>query len=290
MILVSFRFDDPSLISNHKLEEGIFAIFEKHGINLCVGVVPFFESSEGVIPLTHDKAEHLIKARQRNVIEIALHGYSHTQRSKTINGAPSEFVGLPEEKQAYFIQQGRLHLSDLFETGINCFIPPWNTYDSITEKVLNNEYFTHVSAGSEMPYPSGFSIPNLPRTVHLHHARAAIEQAVLYKNLDSIINILFHHYDFEEHYTDKAVINLEKLDELLGWIKVNEMITTVRLSYAAKAFEKFSARHHQYQRLIKRLPDRLQWRFPQSLIFLSPAWKILLSVIRIQLQNNLSTR
>jgi len=121
----------------------------------------------------------------------------------------------------------------------------------------------------------------------LHDARAAIEQALLYKNLDCIINVLFHHFDFEEHNPDKAVINLKKLDELLGWIKANEMITTAHLSDAAKAFETFSTRYYHYQRLIKSLPDRLQWRFPQSLVFLSSTWKIILNVIGVQLKKHI---
>lgn len=283
MILVSFRFDDSSLVSNHKLEKDIFITFEKHNINLCVGVVPFFESSEGVMPFSLDKAEHLVDALKRNVIEIALHGYSHTQRSKTNNGAPSEFVSLSKEKQTYLIQQGRLHLSNLFETEINCFIPPYNTYDSVTEKVLSDECFAHLSAGPEIPHTSKFSIPKMPVKTHLYNARAAIEQAMLYTNLNPIITILFHHYDFKESHIDKAVVNLEKLDELLGWIKVNGMIMTVPLSTAVRAFKKFDIHHYQYQQLIKRLPHCLRWRLEQNPVFLCPTWKIFLNILPIKL-------
>lgn len=282
-ILISFRFDDPSLTSDHQLEKSILSIFEKNNINLCVGVIPFYENEEATKPFNKEAASHLIEAKQKGSIEIALHGYSHTKRRSTTTGATSEFFGLPEEQQARLIYEGKRQLEDVFG-GINGFIPPWNTYDAVTEKILKEQGFTFISASCDSPQPSQYYLPNLYRTVPVHHARETIQQAFLFEDLSPVINILFHHYDFEEYKTENAVINLTKLDELLEWVKSQNGLSIVPLSEAAKSLQKYTPQKNlNYYQWRKRLPVRFRWRFPVDLIFLSPNWKIVMKVIGLQI-------
>jgi hypothetical protein len=283
VILVCFRFDDPSQTSDQALERAIFSVFEKHCVTLCVGVIPFLQSAQESRPFLPERATHLIEAHDKGVIEVALHGHSHTRRDKISNTPPTEFAGLSEQEQSHLISEGRCQLRDLFGMKVEGFIPPWNTYDYVTEKVLHAQGFSYVSAGWSMLPPSRFSIPNLPRTVHLPHVRETLRNAFRFENLNPLINVLFHHYDFKEAGNRDAGIDLDKLDSLLQWLRSRGSLKIVPLSEGAKLLEKTSGRSLRYNRWLQKLPDTVRWRFPSDLIFLAPTSKIATRLLGDQL-------
>ena len=76
-IKIVFRFDDYMMTQN-VIIDSILDIFKKNNIPLTLGVVPYDE--EGMIfnKLSHDQLNDLKDRIKNNEIEIALHGFNHT--------------------------------------------------------------------------------------------------------------------------------------------------------------------------------------------------------------------
>src|ERR1041385_6965778 len=99
MIQLCFRLDDPSPTSNQELERRIVALFSREAMPLTVAVVPTGGSNGREIALRPEHVSHLIEARDRSLVEIAQHGFSHQERSRTRSGLPSEFCSLRAAEQ-----------------------------------------------------------------------------------------------------------------------------------------------------------------------------------------------
>src|SRR6188474_2526995 len=85
-IIVVFRNDDPSALSDLEHERRIFALFEKHGVPQTIGVIPNVSVSPlddrrcgGEKSLLENPAmiAFLRDYVARSGSEIALHGYTH---------------------------------------------------------------------------------------------------------------------------------------------------------------------------------------------------------------------
>ena len=114
MIRLSLRFDDPSAISDRALEEGIFAAAQTAGIPITVAVIPFRRQESGEIPLTQERAAHLIDAQRAGVIEVAQHGYCHVSaRGEKL--PHSEFMGVDAACQTERICAGKMLLETVFD-------------------------------------------------------------------------------------------------------------------------------------------------------------------------------
>ena len=240
MISVCFRFDDPSAISDHRLEAGIFDIFARLEVPLCVAPIPFARTVSGaVISLSPQNASHLIDAARAGIIEIAQHGHSHVHRGVDARGVHSEFAGVAAAEQARLIEEGREHLSSMFSHRINGFVPPWNTYDLATAQALDEAGFEFLSAGWEVLNYGKLAI--VPRTCTLRNARSAIEKALCFQPLAPVLVAVFHPDDFVEFMhpplpdEPPPFTNLRELEALLGWIKTIPAIKTDSLSRVAEA-------------------------------------------------------
>jgi peptidoglycan/xylan/chitin deacetylase (PgdA/CDA1 family) len=240
MISVCFRFDDPSAISDHSLEEGIFDMFARLDVPLCVAPIPFSRTAGGeVVPLSQQNASHLIDAAKAGCIEIAQHGHSHVHRGVDARGVHSEFAGVPAIEQTRLISDGLEHLSSVFSCRIRGFVPPWNTYDRSTVQALDEAGFEFLSAGWEVLNSGKLVI--VPRTCTLRSARSALERALCFQSLAPVLVIVFHPDDFEEFKfpplpnEPPPFTNLRELEALLGWIKATPAIRTDALSGIAEA-------------------------------------------------------
>ena len=49
-----------------------FQLFDKHNINLCVGVIPFYENKGVVTPLDENNSFHLLEAQQKGFTDYAI--------------------------------------------------------------------------------------------------------------------------------------------------------------------------------------------------------------------------
>jgi len=89
MIRLALRFDDPSATSDHALEAAIFNTLMRYGIPITVAAIPNRRQDGHYAALAGSDAKHLVQAQRAGIIEIALHGYSHSAGSRTCSGRPA---------------------------------------------------------------------------------------------------------------------------------------------------------------------------------------------------------
>src|SRR3989339_460674 len=81
-IKIVFRFDDY-MMTQHIVFDSILDIFKKNHISLTLGVVPFDKEDVIFNKLSQDQLNDLKSRIKKNEIEIALHGFSHTDNKLT---------------------------------------------------------------------------------------------------------------------------------------------------------------------------------------------------------------
>jgi len=228
MISVCFRFDDPSATSDHNLEKEIFKTFSSFEYSLTVAVIPYRKRSGDIIEISKENVDHLIKAKQSGIIDIALHGHSHIPRKTDTNGSPSEFSGTSRDQQINLIKEGSALITSVFDDKPIGFVPPWNSYDQNTADVLNELDYKYISAGS-VNFQSGSLVP-LPRTCTMRNALSTIRESEKFKKFSPVIVVVFHPDEFEEfcYPPDPGdappFTSLIKLNELLTYINEHQDI------------------------------------------------------------------
>lgn len=125
------RIDDfPSFYadSRHFLE--FHEIIRNHNIPYLLAVTPFLDRISGG-RMTEDEWKILKQATEEGA-EVALHGFSHRQRSPW---RASELVGMPADELEEKLEKAR---SEFNRRGIayQCFVAPFNSYDPDTLPVL----------------------------------------------------------------------------------------------------------------------------------------------------------
>ncbi len=278
MIRVALRFDDPSAVSLHDLEEDIFSALDAFGVPATVAAIPHALDDAGhAAPITADAVPHLVKAARAGIIEVAQHGYAHRSLNKTTSGANSEFFGVPAQRQEQMIDEGRRRLGMVFGRPPAGFVPPWNTYDEATLEILARQGFQYISAsfGPHVPKPS--PLKNIPRSCQLTMLREALAEARKYQGTKPIIVPIVHHYDFIESGAAEAAMDLPEFRELLGWLKAQPDVHCLRIGELA-ASTSAAATHSAMQRHLRkdRLHWRLQRRLPRHLWMTAAYWRYLL--------------
>ena len=133
-ITVVFRFDDYSSLSSTEFEVKLINTFQKFNAVCTFGVIPYVcarnsldTRTQEVVPLTLKKAAILKNAIKEEILEVALHDYSHqTIRSK------AEFLALNINSQLQKTTEGKKSIKNMLGIKIATFIPPWNSFDSNT--------------------------------------------------------------------------------------------------------------------------------------------------------------
>lgn len=287
---ILFRLDDVSAISDIEAELRIFNAFRARGWKLCVAVVPFVGDIDGsvsngrtLLPLSPRKADIIKEGILDGTLEVALHGYSHFSISESHR---SEFSGLDYEAQRHKLMEGKRSLEDLFNTRINVFVPPFNTYDTNTIRALDLLEFRVLSAGIYGSALPTARILFIPATCHLKNLRKAVGAAREAPERGSLIVALFHHYDFKEVDASQGTLALRDLDSLLGWVSEQKDVTVVSMQEAAERFgEDLSVRRFaavdKWQHLERFLPDRMKEKKPvlyyhEAQVLRSLLWKLVL--------------
>ena len=284
MIPVCFRFDDPSPTTDKNLERRIIEILSSYGAHACFAVVPFRISKSGEMSRwTEDLARDLIDAQQKGTIEIAQHGQFHKKISTTQSNSPSEFYGLPLDKQLDMIREGLEHLESIFGKTVDGFVPPWNTYDSATSQAVNALELGYISCDWTI-YRAG-KLPIIPRTCNLRNIRSAIDSARRFKSLEPAVVAVFHPDDFEEFSLPPdpgdapPCTNLREFEELMNWIRSQPDLKFERLGRLARSSKSgrplWALESYFWY---SRLPPRIRKQIPKNILIQKNAITFLLKI------------
>lgn len=143
--IVIFRNDDIQPWYNTDEMRAVDRVFIDEGVPVTLGVIP---NPGGELPLADDEetCEYLgsLQEGHPGQFEMALHGYTHQPETDFHGG--SEFGGLSPDEQSERLVRGGAMLEECVEPS-GTFVPPMNTYDQNTTRVLAEEGYTVVSGG-----------------------------------------------------------------------------------------------------------------------------------------------
>jgi peptidoglycan/xylan/chitin deacetylase (PgdA/CDA1 family) len=241
-IKIVFRFDDYMLTQNVTFDS-ILDVFKKNSISLTLGVVPY---NEELIfnELSQDQLNDLRDRIKNNEIEIALHGFNHTDnklsgRSLLKREILSEFYNMEYNDQVVKIKKGKEALDSLLNTNTKVFIPPFNSYDDNTIKALAGLDFEVISASMD-----GYSGPDIISYIPYTISDLTKLPGLLRMDPDDdyTVIVVIHPYSFiggiKTDLTEPVYFS--KLDTMLNWINGQDNILTVSFSALGKS-EEFSA-------------------------------------------------
>lgn len=279
-ISLCFRLDDPHACGDRSLESRIFDLFAHYQVPLLVAVLPFYRvpGSRKLVGASRDHMPHVDQGLRFKRIELAQHGYSHLCRTGALGRDPSEFAGVDEPTQARLIMDGRRQLEEGFATTVTGFVPPWNSYDRTTARVLASAGFRFISAGTAAPaYPRNVApardFPAIPRTCTLKSLEPAIEQALRFRRARPAVVCVFHPDDFVEfsHPPDPGEpppsLDLRDLEQKLSWCSSIPEIAMCSVSQLAKeARQTGKLTHIGNTWWYHGVPHRYRHRLPQSIL------------------------
>lgn len=167
-VVVIFRNDDPSAVSDVAHERRIADIFERFNAPQVIGVIPNcaaegFRDPRGVqnVPLADNSAmiDFLRSYAERSGSEIALHGFTHrTNRlSNPARREYFEFRAVGRATQAEWLARGVEMIDRALGVRPRTFIPPWNRLDDDTLWACAENGLNIVSAGDYTPAIPGLN-------------------------------------------------------------------------------------------------------------------------------------
>jgi peptidoglycan/xylan/chitin deacetylase (PgdA/CDA1 family) len=237
-IYVVFRYDDYSSLSPTDIEIKIIELFRKNHISFTIGVVPYTRNlqnkntvSGNIYPLTLLKAEILRKAVRDRVVNVALHGYLHEKRDKNI----PEFVGAGYESELQKLIDGRKVIEDLVGVAPGTFIPPWNSYDINTLIALENSGFNAISSNMYSTAYNWSRLRYLPATTDLSSLKFAIESARKFPEINPVIVVLLHGYDFIEVNKEKGTTSFRDFSDIVSWLLTQKDVNVNTLDEAIES-------------------------------------------------------
>lgn len=144
-IRIVFRCDDFRLV-NDTIQQDIIKTFHDNSVPLTIGVIPADRQSKIVFNIDSLTLSILRKYVNDGSLEIALHGFSHTNTNPKYY-IDNEFEGIDKEDQARRIILGKELLDSVFSPMVvTTFIPPRNVYNSATIAALSKYGFKVISA------------------------------------------------------------------------------------------------------------------------------------------------
>ena len=241
-VTVVFRYDDYSSRSNTDLEEQILRAFSRNKACCTFSIIPFISAvdyldtkPQEVIPLTAAKAEIARQAMAAGTMDAAQHGYAH-QRQGYTHGWYTEYEGLDYDSQWHKIRIGKVFLEKILSVNIITFVPPYNSYDANTLKILEKLNFRCLSASVRGQTVSSTSLKILPETCTLPQLRQVIGYARKMVDYHPIICVMFHQYNFtgiddsKEAEKIQHKTSLDEFTQLLSWITSQEDIRVRSIS------------------------------------------------------------
>ncbi len=165
-IIVVFRNDDISALSDIEHEKHISKIFEQYKVPQTIGVIPLHTlnsehdpKGNSLISLGENPkiADFIKKYVETSGSEVALHGYRHQthQFSRPWRKEYFEFRGLSLEEQEERILLGTEIISQTLNVVPQTFIPSWNWLDLNTLVACKKNGYKIISAGIFTPVLDG---------------------------------------------------------------------------------------------------------------------------------------
>jgi len=242
-LYIAFRYDDFSAdgkghratnqLRNQiwQAEQNVDALFAKYSMPYTIAIVPSVENNSSnytwaagaVFSPEEDpeKVEFIRNAIRAGRVEVAQHGFSHTNHAGP-NHRPGEFRERDYESQLRDIKHGReILLQACGLTDITTFVPPWNGWTEDTAKALKEAGFKVLSADRYYYYKSAKGLIHIPFTAVLHDIEGMLDQGRLPK--EGIIAVLYHPFDitiFPAQF-ESLYFGVERFDKLLQ--KLSEM-------------------------------------------------------------------
>jgi predicted deacetylase len=210
-VYVVFRYDDfagnkpyvreaePAMMKIWEAEKAIDDLFNKYGVPYVVSVIPATNSrySENGANLKttfleedQEKVKFIKHAVQAGRVEVAQHGFSHTNHAGS-NHKRGEFRERDYESQFQDITRGReILLRALDLTDLSTFVPPYNGWDRNTAKAIKAAGFRILSADFYYYYDSVEGLVLIPFTSQLWELESMLNQGHLQN--DSVIVVIYH--------------------------------------------------------------------------------------------------
>ncbi|MHC4925718.1 MAG: DUF2334 domain-containing protein [Planctomycetota bacterium] len=260
------RADNPIRQQIWQAEQQMEVLFKTYNMPYVVGVIPRAnihdqqpDSSvlEHVHASLHDdpeKVEFLKQGIQDGRIEIAQHGYTHTNHSDA-DSPPSEFVGRKHQHQLEGILAGRKILCETLDLKtIDAFIPPCNTWDNNTAVAMKQAGFNTLSADFYTYHSQSESLTHIPETIEPVHLGELLNENI---PDGAVIVVMVHPHTFvqvEGHYSD--FFGVDQFGDLLERISKREDLTVVSFQQLQQRVSLDSGRFKPVHRIIK---ARYQW-------------------------------
>jgi predicted deacetylase len=248
-ITVVFRYDDYYR-RDARVGTELLALFQKYHIPCTYAVIPYVYSEfstdpASLVPIDQETAQKLDDAVRSGLLEVAQHGLAHSNNAAVGRGNQnSEFSGIDYPSQLRMLSAGRGMLESLYHVSVTTFIPPWNKYDTNTLRALESLGFRVISASRVGITASGRfqRLRFLPFTCYLDRLREAVGFARKTSDLDPVIVVMLHPFDFVEYGRDKFLENdrykgkytYQSLEDLLSWLATQHDVATQTLGEAAK--------------------------------------------------------
>lgn len=225
-IKIVFRYDDYQL-SPTTFYDSLFYFFRENDIPLCLGIIPFDKNGLFHNEMNSEQLNDISTRIKRGELEIALHGFSHTDNelckgSFLVKPVLSEFSRSEYNNQFLRIKKAKNAIDSILNINVNIFIPPFNTYDKNTLESLANLKFEIISASINGSSASD-KIKYIPSTINdLNKLPKVIRR---YQNSNVLIVVLMHSYSFKDgtgtNYegTHSNRMDFKQLNTLLSWIK-----------------------------------------------------------------------
>jgi len=208
-----FRFDDyPN--KQKEVQEQLIRLFVDKDTPVTIAVIP-----DRLAEYSPSACEFL-RTLQDSQCEIALHGFSHRSHAPK-RAHPSEFHGLPQDKQQELVAAGLNVFRDALHVSPWTFVPPANSYDETTVRVLEESGIRCLSAGvglcaAPLEEIDHRSLLCLPASCDLFDLRYLLSEDRLSPGL---YVVLTHIFDYYESGDDRAFISIEGLAELLSTLR-----------------------------------------------------------------------
>lgn len=257
-IAVILRYDDFSALSDSDVEATLLDTLRASGLRAVFGVVPFavpFGSADHLEAraLEGSKALLLRGAVEEGLVEAALHGCTHLYLPRFFPGGGfTEFEGLTRGEQSRLLARGRKALEEITGRKARTFIPPFNSYDALTVKALQDNEFECLSAAMFDPVPQGAALRVTPHTCSLPQVREAVELARRGTSHAPVVAALFHQYDFTGGDGGPASITLAKFEKLAGWLAEQPDVSVLTASQLMDSGADLGVERHQANRRLRR--------------------------------------
>ena len=230
---IIFRYDDFAFDHSgecYDIHEQLFNLFLSLNMPILVGVIPN-TSAKGwnrhntiFYPIENDaRSVRLLSSALEKGFQLALHGLTH---QTYVDRGKTEYANRPYEYQVDSIKRGLNHLLRIFPNApIDVFIPPWNSFDSLTIDAVGEAGIRTFCCGENTKaYRKNgvLVVPSWPLKALINY--------VDYYSLDSLARLVgdsrlvttIHSYDFVETDPNYSV-SLNKFGALLRKIQIRKI-------------------------------------------------------------------